>query len=86
MQTHYDHQVGRFEAPRRLDDREVLIARARQARAEAMAEMFGALLRRLASVGRRAIGFVGSAGSGAGLTSPRELHTRTPLRLTGGCD
>jgi hypothetical protein len=82
MQTHYDHQVGRFEAPRRLDDREVLIARARQARAEAMAEMFSALFRRLASVARDALG----PGRGAGLVPPRKLHPRTPLRLTGGCD
>ena len=82
MQTHYDHQVGRFEAPRTLDHQESLIARARQARAEATAEMLGALLRGATSTARRAIGFVGSAG----LMPRRGLHTRTPLRLTGGCD
>ncbi len=39
MGPYFDHQVGRFEAP----DREILAARARQARAEATADMFGAL-------------------------------------------
>jgi hypothetical protein len=83
MRTHYDHQVGRFEAPKRLDDREALIARARQARAEATAELFGALFRRLASVARAAVGSV----RGAALMPPRgDLHVRTRLHLTGGCD
>jgi hypothetical protein len=86
MQTHYDHQVGRFEGPRALDSWDVLMARARRARAEAMTEMFGALLRRVTSTARRAIGSVRSARRAAGLMPTRELQTRTPLRLTGGCD
>jgi len=87
MQTHYDHQVGRFEAPRRLGDRDVLLARARRARAEAMAENFGALYAGLKSVAGSVVGFVRCAGRGAALIPPGgDFHNRTPARLTGGCN
>ncbi|MGH6912666.1 MAG: hypothetical protein ACREH3_03045 [Geminicoccales bacterium] len=77
MAPFYDHQVGRFEAPLRLDDRETYLARARRARADATAHMFGALFRGLA---RALIGFV----RGATLLPPQRDRHRTP-RLTGGC-
>ena len=87
MQTHYDHQVGRFEAPRLPEDRDVLIARARRARAEAMAEIFGALYAGLKIAARSVVGFVRYAGHGAALMPPRgHVHNRTPARLTGGCN
>lgn len=76
MAPFYDHQVGRFEAPR-LDDLEVYLARARRARAEAVANMFGALFRGLANT---LVGFV----RGATLLPPRRDHYTTP-RLTRGC-
>lgn len=47
MGPYYDHQVGRFERPDPWEDRETMLARARQARADAVAEMFGALWARL---------------------------------------
>jgi hypothetical protein len=43
MGPYYDHQVGRFERPDPWQDHETMLARARQARADAAAEMFGAL-------------------------------------------
>jgi hypothetical protein len=87
MQTHYDHQVGRFEAPRLPEDRDLLIARARRARAEAMTEVFGTLYAGLRSVARSVVGFVRCAGRGAALMPPRsDFHNRTPARLTGACN
>jgi hypothetical protein len=47
MGPSYDHQVGRFERPDPWQDHETMLARARQARADAVAEMFGALWARL---------------------------------------
>jgi hypothetical protein len=47
MGPYYDHQVGRFERPDPWEDRETMLARARQARADAAAEMFGSLWARL---------------------------------------
>jgi hypothetical protein len=47
MGPYYDHQVGRFERPDPWEDRETMLARARQARADAAAEMFGTLWARL---------------------------------------
>lgn len=76
MAPFYDHQVGRFEAPR-LDQLEIYLARARQARAQAFAASFGGLLRGLAQA---LAGFVRGA---AVLPAQRDRH-RTP-RLTGGC-
>jgi hypothetical protein len=84
VQTHYDHQVGRFEAPRLPEDRDVLI---RRARAEAMAEILGALYAGLKIAARSVVGFVRYAGRGAALMPPRgDFHNRTPARLTGGCN
>jgi hypothetical protein len=83
MQTYYDHQVGRFEARTWASDRDLLLARARRARAEATAELFGALFRRAAAAARGVFGLIRPAGRGA---APMRPHHATPVRLTGGCD
>ena len=51
MGPFYDHQVGRFVRPDPVRDRDILLAHARRARAEAMADMFGALHRRADELG-----------------------------------
>ena len=51
MGPFYDHQVGRFVRPDPVRDRDILLAHARRARAEAMADMFGALYRRRHELG-----------------------------------
>jgi hypothetical protein len=87
MGPYYDHQVGRFERPDPWDDREILMARARQARAEATAELFGALWAGLKSAAHVMAGLVRHAGAGAALMPPRgEVRHHRPAGLTGGCD
>lgn len=87
MGPYYDHQVGRFERPDPVNDREILLARARRARAEATADMFGALWAGLKSAATAMAGFVRCAGAGAALRPPRtELRHGGPARLTGGCN
>lgn len=87
MGPFYDHQVGRFERPDPVHDRDILLARARRARAEAVAAMFGALWGGLTSAARVAAAFIRYAGAGAALRPPHvELRHPGPARLTGGCD
>jgi hypothetical protein len=86
MGPYYDHQVGRFERPDPVNDREILLARARRARAEAMADMFGALYHGVTSAAKATAAFVRHAGAGAALKPPHgELRHHGP-RLTGGCN
>jgi hypothetical protein len=49
MGPYYDHQVGRFEPLDPARHRDILLARARRARAEATAALLAALWRRLTS-------------------------------------
>lgn len=84
MGPYYDHQVGRFEPPDRLSDREILFARARRARAEATADIFGALYAGTKSAALAVVGFVRCAGAGAALLPPR-AEAQGPARLTDGC-
>ena len=70
MGPFYDHQVGRFVRPDPVRDREVLLAHARRARAEAMADMFGALHRRVTSSAKAVAAFVRYASAGAALKPP----------------
>jgi hypothetical protein len=87
MGPYYDHQVGRFEPPDPVRDREILLARARRARAEAMADMFGALYGGLKTAAKAVAAFVRYAGAGAALRPPHgELRHHRPARLTGGCN
>jgi hypothetical protein len=87
MGPYYDHQVGRFERPEPVNDREILLARARRARAEAVADMFSALYGGVKTSARAVAAFVRYAGAGAALRPPhRELRHHGPARLTGGCD
>jgi hypothetical protein len=86
MGPYYDHQVGRFEPPDRLSDREILLIRARRARAEATADVFGALYAGVKSAALAVVGLVRSAGAGAALMPPRAAaRHQGPARLTGGC-
>ena len=86
MGPFYDHQVGRFVRPDPVRDREILLAHARRARAEAMAEMFGALHRRVTSSAKAVAAFVRYASAGAALKPPHgELRHHGP-RLTSGCN
>jgi len=87
MGPYYDHQVGRFERPDPVKDRDILLARARRARAEAMADMFGALWAGLRSAASAVVAFVRYAGAGAALKPPHgEFRHHGPARLTGGCN
>jgi hypothetical protein len=87
MGPYYDHQVGRFERPDPATDREILLALARRARAEAMADMFGALWAGLKTSAKAVITFVRHAGAGAALRPPHgELRHHGPAHLTGGCN
>lgn len=87
MGPYYDHQVGRFERPDPVNDRDILLARARQARAEAMAEVFGTLYRGLKSAAGAVVTFVRHAGAGAALRPPYvDVRHHGPTRLTGGCN
>jgi hypothetical protein len=71
MGPYYDHQVGRFERPDPWHDHETLVARARQARAEATAELFRALWVGLKTATKAVVRFVRYAGAGAALIPPR---------------
>jgi hypothetical protein len=71
MGPYYDHQVGRFERPDPWSDREILLARARRARAEATAELFGAIWAGVKFAAKAVAGFVRHAGPGAALMPPR---------------
>ena len=87
MGPHYDHQVGRLELPDPVKDRDILLARARRARAEAMADMFVALYRGIAASAKAVARFVRYAGAGAALKPPLpDLHRGGAARLTGGCN
>jgi hypothetical protein len=87
MGPYYDHQVGRFERPDPVNDREILLARARRARAQAMAGMFGALWAGLKTSASAVITFVGYAGAGSALRPPYDgVRHHGPTRLTGGCN
>jgi hypothetical protein len=87
MGTFYDHQVGRFETPDPARDREILLVRARQARARAVADMLGAVHRGLRSTAKALATFVRHAGAGAALRPPQpELRRHGAAPLTGGCD
>jgi len=83
--TYYDHQVGRFEPPALPDDRQVLIARARRARAEATADLFRALYRGLKRVAAGIATFFCYAGYGAAKMPPQGGYHGTPAHLTHGC-
>ena len=73
MSLYYDHQVGRFEGPDPWQDRETMLARARQARAEATAELFRALWAGLKTATKAVAGFVRHPG--AALMPPRgDVH------------
>jgi hypothetical protein len=81
MGPYYDHQVGRFERPDPWHDHEILFARARQARADATAELFRALWSGLKIAARAIAGFVRHAGAGAALIPPRgDVHHHRPGR------
>jgi hypothetical protein len=70
MGLYYDHQVGRFERPDPWQDHEAILARARQARAEATVAMFNALWAGLKTATKAVAGFVRHA-----LTPPRgDVH------------
>jgi hypothetical protein len=87
MGPFYDHQVGRFERPDPVREREILLARARRARAEAMADLFGALYRGVKSSATAVARFVRYAGAGAALRPPYvDVRHHGPTRLTGGCN
>jgi hypothetical protein len=87
MGPHYDHQVGRLERPDPVNDRDILLARARRARAQAMADMVGAICRGITSSAKAVAGFVRHAGAGAALKPPQvELRHHGAARLTGGCN
>jgi hypothetical protein len=84
MGPYYDHQVGRFEPFDPVLDHDILLARARRARAKATAAMFGALWRRLRN---GVAAFVRHAGDGAALRPPHdELRHHRPARLTARCN
>ena len=86
MGPFYDHQVGRFVRPDPVRNREILLAHARRARAEAMADMLGALHRRVTSSVKAVAAFLRYAGAGTALKPPNgELRHHGP-RLTGGCN
>jgi hypothetical protein len=70
MGPFYDHQVGRFERPDPVRDPDILLARARRARAEAMAEMFGTLYRSVKASAHAVVRSVRYAGAGAALRPP----------------
>jgi hypothetical protein len=87
MGPHYDHQVGRFVPPDPVQERDILLARARRARAEAIADMYGAIFRGITNSAKAVARFVRYAGAGAALKPPRvELRPHGAARLTGGCN
>jgi hypothetical protein len=73
MGPYYDHQVGRFVRADPLHDHDILLARARRARAEATRQVFGAVYRSLKAAARAA-------------TTLANFRHRQPARLTGGCN
>ncbi len=81
MAPYYDHQVGRFEPPTLPDHREIILARARRARAEATADLF----RGLRIVARSIATFFCYAGYGAAKLPPQGGYHGTAAHLTGGC-
>lgn len=85
MAPYYDHQVGRFEPPALPDEREIILVRARRARAKATAELFRALYRGLKLVARSIAIFFCYAGYGAAKLPPQGGYHGTAAPLTGGC-
>jgi hypothetical protein len=83
--TYYDHQVGRFEPPALPDEREVILARARRARAEATADLFRALYSGVKVAARSIARLVCYAGYGAAWMPPQGGYRGTPAHLTGCC-
>jgi hypothetical protein len=84
MGLYYDHQVGRFDPPDPIRDRDILLARAREARAAAIADMVGALWAGLKTSAKT---LVRHAGSRAALRSPlADVRHHKQAHLTGGCD
>jgi hypothetical protein len=70
-----------------VQERDILLARARRARAEAIGGMYGAIHRGIASSARAVARFVRYAGAGAALKPPRVgLRPHGAGRLTGGCN
>lgn len=85
MGPYYDHQVGHFGPPDPARDRDILLARAREARAEAMADMLGGLWAGLKVAARAVATFGRYADAGAALRHGERRHHR-PAPLTGGCN
>lgn len=85
MAPYYDHQVGRFEPPTLPDHHEIILARARRARAEATEDLLRALYRGLKLVARRIASFFCYAGYGASKLPPQSGYHGTAAHLTGGC-
>jgi len=83
--TYYDHQVGRFEPPALPDDREILIASARRARADATADLFRALYRGLQVAARGGTQFICYAGYGIAKMPPDGRYGKAPAPLTVDC-
>jgi len=87
MGPYYDHQVGRFERPDPPNDRDIVLARARRARAEATREVFGAVYRSLKAATGNLAGLARHAGAGAALRPPHgDFRHGARARLTGGCN
>lgn len=87
MGPRYDHQVGRFERPDPVNDRDILLARARRARAEATAQMFRAAYGGVKAAARGVALLLRHAGAGAAWRPPHgDFRHGGPARLTGGCN
>jgi hypothetical protein len=86
MGPYYDHQVGGFVPPDPVKDRDILLARARRARAEAMADMLSALYDGLRTAAKAVASLWRRAGDGAALRPPHaDVRQHGPAHLTGGC-
>ncbi|MGH6920675.1 MAG: hypothetical protein ACREJ0_23570 [Geminicoccaceae bacterium] len=86
MGPYYDDQVGRFVPPDPLKDWDILLARARRARAEATADMVGALYGGLKTATKAVAAFVRQASAGAALRPPHgDVRQHGPVHLTCGC-
>jgi hypothetical protein len=87
MGPYYDHQVSRFEPPDPVSDRDILLAQARRARAEATRQMLRAAYRGLKAAGGSVAALVGYTGAGAALRPPHgDVRRGRPARLTGACN
>ena len=86
MGPHYDHQVGRFGAPDPLKEREIVLRRARRARAEATAAMLAALWTGAKVLVRRVATILRHAGAGAALKPPLAETRHGTARLTRCCN